>query len=329
MRTILAVAQGLTGAARMGGDPHLIDTEEEVQKARQIISDSLISLEKLPQKEKSEYCSIDMLRNALKMLDAGHVRLQVNPMHSEYEYYRCGGFVVGGRLLIMNSTSRLFELFTPLENQGYASFNIALFKGMAGQFNRAVLDRDEWEWIVKPLLDFQADANSCHLQDTFGANMQAALERDALSDAVARFEKIVGPKAGTARDIGGLAGNDVITNAQEAMMDFKGRLHVREADGQQDCTNEAWTTMGFIDAVMQHGLLIYHDMPKKNALVELESQVLRNLHVAVLLLDKSDSQPKEWVVDSWPRDNGEPPDIWPRAKWMRYWLKNLAGQTKD
>ncbi len=208
-------------------------------------------------------------------------------------------------------------------------FDVFLYGGFVQRSRQVAVDCEEWDWIVDPLLDLHNDAKVCHSQDTFEAGMRATLEREALSDAVSRFEMIVGPKTGTAGDVGGLAGNDVITNAQQVMMDHKGRLRVKEAEGQQDCVNEAWTTKGFIEALMQRGLLMYHDMPAETAIFELPSRILKSVHVAVLLLDKSYGEPQEWIVDSWPRDNGMPPDIWPRAKWIKYWSKAIFGPSKN
>nr|WP_319512773.1 hypothetical protein [uncultured Cohaesibacter sp.] len=119
-------------------------------------------------------------------------------------------------------------------------------------------------------------------------------ERKAIGNAVAWFEKRVGPYVGSDKD--------------------KGGLDMRNAGvpGQMDCIDEASNTTSLITFAQQHGFLKYH---------KVQSPVARGFfldgrypHATAVVLDiKND---KRYAIDSWIYDNGVFPKIKPLKDWM-------------
>lgn len=167
----------------------------------------------------------------------------------------------------------------------------------------------EAEW--QELSDIANPARQC------GGFSDAALqnESNALRRAVARFEQIVGPVAGTENDVGGWIGNELMDRASKIL--FPGTsyddLTVIQRDmirtfqrGQQLCDDEAETIFPFILNLQGAGLLcnLYVDPKKPYAIMP--------DHMAVRLVTKAD---QEWVLDSWVHNSGELPDILPFKEW--------------
>ncbi len=122
----------------------------------------------------------------------------------------------------------------------------------------------------------------------------AAAERAAISRAVQAFERLVGPRIGTAHDLAG--------------MQFG-----RGSPGQMDCIDEATNTTGLLVFLAEHGFLQHHQVREPASRGYFFDG--RYPHAtAVLAVDGSG---EKWAVDSWPRANGEPPVILPLSEWRK------------
>nr|WP_321464123.1 hypothetical protein [uncultured Cohaesibacter sp.] len=119
-------------------------------------------------------------------------------------------------------------------------------------------------------------------------------ERKAIGNAVAWFEKRVGPIIGSDKDKGGL--------------DMKNA----GVPGQMDCIDEASNTTSLISFAQKHGFLKYH---------KVQSPVARGYfldgrypHATAVILETESNE--RYAVDSWIYDNGVFPKIKPLKDWM-------------
>ena len=122
----------------------------------------------------------------------------------------------------------------------------------------------------------------------------AKAERDAISGAVQRFERLVGAKIGTGNDLAGMQfgqGNP----------------------GQMDCIDEATNTTSLLVFLAAHGYLKHHmvEEPASRGFF-LDG---RYPHATAVLSVIGSGE--KWAVDSWPRANAEPPVIQPLPQWRR------------
>ena len=122
-------------------------------------------------------------------------------------------------------------------------------------------------------------------------------EREQIRRAVAEMERISGDLAGTAGDIAG------------DLASF-GTL-----DPQMDCIDESSNTTTYLTLFEQAGLLRWHTV---------EPRAHRGYlffggwpHYTALVRDKLTGA--RWVVDSWFRDNGLPPDVVDLETWKDGW----------
>jgi hypothetical protein len=121
----------------------------------------------------------------------------------------------------------------------------------------------------------------------------AEAERKAVAQAVAWFERRVGPEAGT-------------TSAKAYAT---GPLDAKPS--QFDCIDASTNTTTALLVLSELGLLKYH---------RLVAPVSRNpflglgvIHTTAVLVELQGGQ--EWAIDSWVRNNGEPPDVLPLKTW--------------
>lgn len=122
----------------------------------------------------------------------------------------------------------------------------------------------------------------------------AKAERHAVSEAVQWNERHVGKIVGSDKDKGGL---DLVDGG---------------VPGQMDCLDEATNTTSLLLFAETHGMLRYHTVA---------SPVARGFfldgrypHATAVLRETASGA--YYAVDSWPRANGERPDIMPLPKWM-------------
>lgn len=132
------------------------------------------------------------------------------------------------------------------------------------------------------------------ISELFGAPaLSPWLEKQQIRHAVALMESFSGQLAGTADDRGG---------------NYTGENLPR----QQDCIDESTNTFQYLHALQKRGLLHWHDVAGKKRRI-----VWFFTHWAAVIRDKISDQ--LFAVDSWYRDNGEPPYIQPLADWR--WKK--------
>ena len=115
-------------------------------------------------------------------------------------------------------------------------------------------------------------------------------EKQALRKAIALMEKFGGELAGTSLDKGGnYPGSDI--------------------PKQMDCIDESTNTFQYLSAIEELGLLKWHFVGlKKRRIVWFMS------HWTAVIVENRTKQ--KFAVDSWYRDNGEPPYIQPLADWQ-------------
>jgi len=126
---------------------------------------------------------------------------------------------------------------------------------------------------------------------------QSALqERQQIALAIAEFEKIIGPKTGTDRD--------------------KARLFAyMGSPGQLDCIDESTNTTVYLMILKRHGLLRWH---------EPVDHVTRGFFIfgwphSSAAMREIRHPEREYAVDSWFEDNGQPPYIVPLELWRNGW----------
>ncbi len=123
----------------------------------------------------------------------------------------------------------------------------------------------------------------------------AQQERQQIAQAIAEFEKIIGPKTGTEQD--------------------KARLFAHMGSpGQLDCIDESTNTTTYLNILKKQGLLRWHE-PMDHVTRGFfifgwphSSAAMREIH-----------SEQEFAVDSWFEDNGKPPHIVPLELWRDGW----------
>ena len=276
------ILQTLAQIAQKDGEPHLLDTAPEIGEARRLLRTNLESSPK-------GSCEANRLKDALRRFSSGNGRWQVHPIFNDSREYLCPSISLWDSLV-----EKRIPLLERVEEGAYLLFHVYQEGVWHERWTRVAVTRQEWGWITEPLEGLDGET--------------AETVRDALALAGSNFEHIVGPKAGTDRDLGGPAGND--------------RLHYVTGGekGQQDCVNEARTTRQLIAVLAVHGLLPGHRFDPDDSLEKMDSPGI-GYHVGVRIF-ATVGEIFPWVVDSWPGDNGSLPDILPDDQWRMKW-RNL------
>jgi len=120
----------------------------------------------------------------------------------------------------------------------------------------------------------------------------AETERQQVARAIARFERLVGPLAGTFDD----------------QPRNQGGTHV---NAQLDCIAETVNTTTYLTLFREQGWLRWHDvaLPRHRGLFSLMGP-----HNTAVLVEKSTD--REYVIDTWFHANGELPEIVPVEVWL-------------
>lgn len=128
------------------------------------------------------------------------------------------------------------------------------------------------------------------ISSLFSPGLDQPAEKQALRKAIALMERFGGKLVGTSLDKGGnYAGYDL--------------------PKQMDCIDESTNTFQYLSAIESLGLLKWHTVGlKKRRIVWFIS------HWTAVIAENSTNQ--KFAVDSWYRDNGEPPYIQPLADWQ-------------
>lgn len=116
------------------------------------------------------------------------------------------------------------------------------------------------------------------------------MEKQQIRQAIALIERYSGAIAGTDLDIGG---------------NYNGE----DLPRQQDCIDESTNTFQFLSVLQQKGLLRWHEVvPKQRRIVWFFT------HWTAAIRETKTGQ--LYAVDSWYRDNGEPPYIQKLDDWF-------------
>ena len=126
-------------------------------------------------------------------------------------------------------------------------------------------------------------------------------ERQMIASAIATMETITGEIVGTKNDKGGVLENEYIGDKTK-----------------QDCVDESATTTSYLNFLIEHELIFLHEIvvpQSRGALID-----GRWPHFSAVIRDKTTK--KQYVVDSWFRDNGKPPVIMELQDWVFDWRKS-------
>jgi len=120
-------------------------------------------------------------------------------------------------------------------------------------------------------------------------------EREAIAQAIARFEAIAGKRTGTWNDKGG---------------DLKGLGQ----HGQMDCIDESINTTTYLRILEREKLLRWHTVEDRAT----RGWFIRGWpHTTAVIRDRASGE--LYAVDSWFEDNGKPPHIVPLDLWKDGW----------
>jgi hypothetical protein len=135
-------------------------------------------------------------------------------------------------------------------------------------------------------------ANWHTVRQLFAPDRDPAQERTAIREAIALLERQVGQLTGTWRDLG--------ANAAGAGL-----------PGQLDCIAESRNTTTYLQLLAADGLLRWHRVGER---VRRQRWIFA-IHWTAVIRDLTDD--REYAVDSWPLDNGQPPFVQALEAWRR------------
>ena len=133
-------------------------------------------------------------------------------------------------------------------------------------------------------------------------------ERQMIATAVATIETVVGPIVGTENDKGGVLENEFIGNIEK-----------------QDCVDESASTTSYLKYFQDNELIFMHSVvvpQSRGALID-----GRWPHFSATIRDKKNK--KQFVIDSWFRDNGEPPVVMELQDWVYDWRRANEVQNEE
>lgn len=140
-------------------------------------------------------------------------------------------------------------------------------------------------------------ADAQHLRDAFGtAAEDAAAERRAIVRTIAAFEQIIGPRTGTAGDLGGT---------------FPGAFRT----GQMDCIDEASNTTRYLQSLEHAGMLRWHSVAEPVTRLAIPHRWWP--HTTAVIRERATGE--QFAVDAWFDPNGHPPHIVELTTWRRGW----------
>ena len=138
------------------------------------------------------------------------------------------------------------------------------------------IDASDWDELLQP---FMQPAET------------AAMERQQIRDAIARFEKLVGSRTPTHKDLPENKGDD--------------------ETGQLDCIAESTNTHLYLQWLARKMKLKWHRVDERIK----RSPYFIDVHWGVKITSVTDQ--REFVVDSWYGANAELPQVVPLAKWLK------------
>jgi len=197
------------------------------------------------------------------------------PHFIRYSFLRCAILLIIG-VSVVSCTS---DPSLTVSLSGPASFAVC-YGGSCDRVVTTGLSPDEWEAVVNSMTPAAPDPQT---------------ERRQLAEAVAVFERSVGPKTGTTGDLGGTFG-------------------AFGKSGQMDCIDEATNTSTYLRLVANAGLLRWH---------RVEPAATRGFFLlgwphTTAVISETVSR-KRFAVDSWFHENGQPPEIVALELWRWGW----------
>lgn len=130
----------------------------------------------------------------------------------------------------------------------------------------------------------------------------ASSERAAMGKAVQWFERRVAPQVGSGNDVGGF---DISTVNKP---------------GQLDCIDEATNTTSLLKLAADRGYLSHHRIGRPSARGFFLDG--RYPHATAVVIETSGDE--AYAIDSWTRDNAEPPEIMPLSVWFKQRPQGLS-----
>lgn len=192
--------------------------------------------------------------------------------------------VLSGCMVADDSVSpyaELYRLYDYPQTLTRAQVPVCFHHGCAS-VEHVAINEAQWQQVSRHLNEPAADARA---------------EREQVRRAIAEMERVTGELAGTSGDIAGDLGSF-------------GTL-----DPQMDCIDESANTTTYLTLFEQAGLLRYHHVA---------SRANRGMifyggmpHYSAMLTENATG--RQWVIDSWFRDNGEPPDVVDLQTWKDGW----------
>lgn len=153
------------------------------------------------------------------------------------------------------------------------------------------------------------DAEWARVEAAFGEKVPgegAARERERIRRALAEMEKIIGPKTGTAVDVGG---------------SFAGA----GKSGQMDCVDEMINVATYLTVLIDEELVVQHRLGRRYT-----NHIFKTggwPHTATSIIEKESG--REFVVDSWWLKNGSLPYIVTREEWSEgAWNRPMSAADK-
>jgi len=143
---------------------------------------------------------------------------------------------------------------------------------------------------VMDIVDF-SDAELQNIGTLFSMVPDAAEEREAIAGAIGLFETYAGQQAPTWTDKGGNANDD-------------------EGPGRMDCVDESANTTAYLRLMERFGWLRFHLVMAPVS----RMHWLLYTHWSARIAEIGTG--KEYAVDSWFHDNGEPAVIFEMENWM-------------
>ena len=166
--------------------------------------------------------------------------------------------------------------------------SVAHCRGYGCKYVDAVaLDEHEWAEISK---NFQPSAGT------------PSEEREDIALAIGNIERIVGAKAGTDEDVYGT---------------FR-----MLGDYQLDCVDESTNTTTYLAALLERGLLRFHEIEAPNVRLPL-IHAGRWPHQTAVIRERESGE--RYAVDSWFRDNGADADVVHLKAWKDGWKPDRDG----
>ena len=130
----------------------------------------------------------------------------------------------------------------------------------------------------------------------FKNGQNAEQERTAIAQSIGQFEKIIGGKLGTDRDVAG--------------------TYDQLGDEQEDCVDESVNTTIYLDLLSQKGWLKYHDISNIAARIPLLGGG-GGFHQTAVIVERATGT--RYAVDSWFHDNGHNAEVVKLDDWLYGW----------